>query len=587
MEDTISYIQRLEGEEKKVRAMADIGIAMSSVVDIDILLDIIMRKVTDLMEAERSTLFLVDTERGELYSKLAQGITIREIRLKIGEGIAGYVASTYEAVISNDAYRDERFNSRIDQITGFTTKSILCIPLINKAHELVGVLQVLNKKSGEFNESDLSLLRALGSQITVALENNKLYQKLLEKNVELVRLSDELQRKYFELEVLYEIERSISQSHSLDELLNQIIVKAVSIIGAEAGSILLLDEEGGNLYFKHAIGEKGEELKKMRFRANEGIAGWVVSNKTPVISNNPQADDRHLRYIAEAINYYPRNIICVPLMYGDKVIGAFELLNKSNMFDFNENDLKMLTLFSGQISRAVDMFQSREERERNSRLALIGQMLSSLLHDFKTPMTIISGYTQLIAFEEDRQKRMAFSDLLMKQFEIMNNMIREVLSFARGDSQILIRKVFVSNFLNEVRELLLPEISGKNIELVIDMRYDGAARFDDIKMKRVLLNLGRNSIEAMPGGGRLLIMSEKDGNDLIFTIQDSGSGIPEAIKDKLLKKAFVTFGKESGTGLGLAIVKKIVDEHRGEITFESAEGKGTIFKIRMPVLENL
>jgi signal transduction histidine kinase len=587
MEDTISYIQRLEGEEKKVRAMADIGIAMSSVVDIDILLDIIMRKVTDLMEAERSTLFLVDTERGELYSKLAQGITIREIRLKMGEGIAGYVASTYEAVISNDAYRDERFNSRIDQITGFTTKSILCIPLINKAHELVGVLQVLNKKSGEFNESDLSLLRALGSQITVALENNKLYQKLLEKNVELVRLSDELQRKYFELEVLYEIERSISQSHSLDELLNQIIVKAVSIIGAEAGSILLLDEEGGNLYFKHAIGEKGEELKKMRFRANEGIAGWVVSNKTPVISNNPQADDRHLRYIAEAINYYPRNIICVPLMYGDKVIGAFELLNKSNMFDFNENDLKMLTLFSGQVSRAVDMFQSREERERNSRLALIGQMLSSLLHDFKTPMTIISGYTQLIAFEEDRQKRMAFSDLLMKQFEIMNNMIREVLSFARGDSQILIRKVFVSNFLNEVRELLLPEISGKNIELVIDMRYDGAARFDDIKMKRVLLNLGRNSIEAMPGGGRLLIMSEKDGNDLIFTIQDSGSGIPEAIKDKLLKKAFVTFGKESGTGLGLAIVKKIVDEHRGEITFESAEGKGTTFKIRMPVLENL
>ena len=587
MEDTISYIQRLEGEEKKVRAMADIGIAMSSVVDIDILLDIIMRKVTDLMEAERSTLFLVDTERGELYSKLAQGITIREIRLKMGEGIAGYVASTYEAVISNDAYRDERFNSRIDQITGFTTKSILCIPLVNKVHELVGVLQVLNKRSGEFNESDLSLLRALGSQITVALENNKLYQKLLEKNVELVRLSDELQRKYFELEVLYEIERSISQSHSLDELLNQIIVKAVSIIGAEAGSILLLDEEGGNLYFKHAIGEKGEELKKMRFRANEGIAGWVVSNKTPVISNNPQADDRHLRYIAEAINYYPRNIICVPLMYGDKVIGAFELLNKSNMFDFNENDLKMLTLFSGQVSRAVDMFQSREERERNSRLALIGQMLSSLLHDFKTPMTIISGYTQLIAFEEDRQKRMAFSDLLMKQFEIMNNMIREVLSFARGDSQILIRKVFVSNFLNEVRELLLPEISGKNIELVIDMRYDGAARFDDIKMKRVLLNLGRNSIEAMPGGGRLLIMSEKDGNDLIFTIQDSGSGIPEAIKDKLLKKAFVTFGKESGTGLGLAIVKKIVDEHRGEITFESAEGKGTTFKIRMPVLENL
>ncbi|MCX7945191.1 MAG: GAF domain-containing sensor histidine kinase [Deltaproteobacteria bacterium] len=587
MEDTVSYIQRLEGEEKKVRAMADIGIAMSSVVDLDILLEIIMRKVTDIMKAERSTLFLIDSESGELFSKLAQGITIKEIRLKLGEGIAGYVAQTCEPVIVNDAYKDERFNDKIDKITGFKTQSVICIPLINKSKELTGVLQVLNKKDGSFDESDLSLLRALGSQIVVAIENNKLYQRLLEKNVELVRLSDELQKKYFELDLLYDIEKNISQAQSLDELLNAIIVKAMSVIGAEAGSVLLLDEDGVNLYFKDAIGEKGEELKRIRFKATEGIAGWVVSNKTPVISNNPQNDDRHLRSIAESINYFPRNIICVPLMYGDKVIGAFELLNKSNMFDFNENDLKMLTLFSGQVSRAVDMFQNREERERNSRLALIGQMLSSLLHDFKTPMTIISGYSQLIAMEEDRAKRMAFSDLLMKQFEILNNMIREVLSFAKGDSQILIRKVFVGNFLNEVKELLVPEISGKNIELVIDIKYDGPARFDDIKIKRVLINLARNAIEAMPGGGRLIITSEKLENKLIFKVSDSGSGIPEKIKDKLLKKAFVTFGKETGTGLGLAIVKKIVDEHRGEINFESSSDKGTTFIISMPVLENI
>ncbi|MGB9599363.1 MAG: GAF domain-containing protein, partial [Myxococcota bacterium] len=327
MEDTISYIQKLEGEEKKVRAMADIGIAMSSVVDLDILLEIIMRKVTELMQAERSTLFLYDSEKNELFSKLAQGVSLKEIRLRMGEGIAGYVAQSCESLIVNDAYNDGRFNDSIDKITGFRTRSIICIPLINKSREMIGVLQVLNKLNGDFDETDLSLLKALGSQIVVAIENNKLYQKLLEKNVELVRLSDELQRKYFELDLLYDIERSISQAHSLDELLNAIIVKAVSIIGAEAGSILLLDEDGVNLYFKDAVGEKARELMKMRFRASEGIAGWVVSNKTPVISNNPLNDDRHLRYIAESINYIPRNIICVPLMYGDKVIGAFEVLN--------------------------------------------------------------------------------------------------------------------------------------------------------------------------------------------------------------------------------------------------------------------
>lgn len=579
-----AIIARIDREIRMVQAMKEIGAAMATTIDFDRLLVLIMDKVTALMDAERSTLFVTDRERGEIWSKVLQGTEIKEIRLPLGKGIAGWVAQNGETVNIRDAYRDDRFDQNTDRTTGYQTKTLLCMPIRDKAQQISGVIQVLNRRVGPFEKGDEELLAALASQASLALEYSRLYADLAVKNAQLKDLHLALERKYYELDLLYQIEREISNAQAVEGLLDSILVKCLSIVGAEAGSVLLLDEDEGRLFFKSTAGEKGDDAKRIRVGVGDGIVGWVTEHGEAVISNAAATDPRHSRAIADQIGYAPRNILCVPLVYGERALGAIELLNKTDGRDFTGDDLKILTLVGAQAAKAIDLLVRRAERERGERLASIGQLLSSLLHDFKTPMTIISGYVQLLAMEADPPKRAQYAELVLKQVDLLNIMTREVLAFARGESQILIRKIFVGKFIEEIRDLLGRDFAEHNVQFDVELAYDGAARFDDSKFKRVLFNIARNAREAMPRGGRFLLRVEADGADLVFTMQDSGDGVPEEIAGKLFKHAFVTQGKAQGTGLGLAVVKKIVDEHHGTVLFASAKGKGTTFTIRIPLL---
>lgn len=140
------------------------------------LLNLIMKEVTRVMGAERSSLFLVEEEKKELYTYIAQGPEIKRIRLPLNEGIAGYVATTGKVLNIKDAYKDSRFDRAVDKKTGYRTKTILCVPMNNHKGEMIGVIEVLNKKRGYFTQYDESLLTALASQAAVAIENAKLYE---------------------------------------------------------------------------------------------------------------------------------------------------------------------------------------------------------------------------------------------------------------------------------------------------------------------------------------------------------------------------------------------------------------------------
>jgi HD-GYP domain-containing protein (c-di-GMP phosphodiesterase class II) len=176
-------VTSLEARIEKLTALLDVGKAMASERNLDRLLQLILDEVTRVMEADRSSLFLVDRTRNELHSKIAQGLAVREIRVQIGKGIAGYVAQSGETVNIRDAYADPHFNKATDLQTGYRTHTILCVPMRNKLNEVIGVLQVLNKRDGVFTAEDEELLLALSSQAAVAIENAILYediQKLFE-----------------------------------------------------------------------------------------------------------------------------------------------------------------------------------------------------------------------------------------------------------------------------------------------------------------------------------------------------------------------------------------------------------------------
>lgn len=161
---------------------------INSVLDIDQLLPIIVEEINRNLKADRSTLFLVDKQRREIWSKVLLGDASLSIRLPIGQGIAGHVARSGEIVNIPDAYQDKRFNPEVDRKSGYRTRTILCAPVRDKQGAIAGVVQVLNKRRGTFNESDVRFLNALAVHIAIAIENARLFQESLKRKA----LEDEM-----------------------------------------------------------------------------------------------------------------------------------------------------------------------------------------------------------------------------------------------------------------------------------------------------------------------------------------------------------------------------------------------------------
>jgi len=187
----IKRIQRVENGPRQpsaiqeLNAMRTISEIMTSNIELDDLLTLILNKLVITINAERGTLYLIDEERGELWSKvLLEDVgPLTEIRVKIGEGIAGNVAATGEMLNIPDAYADPRFKREFDQITGYRTRSILTAPMFNPQQKIIGVVQLLNKQGGPFTSRDERLLAAMASQAAISIENARLYQQEIEQKL--------------------------------------------------------------------------------------------------------------------------------------------------------------------------------------------------------------------------------------------------------------------------------------------------------------------------------------------------------------------------------------------------------------------
>lgn len=170
---------------QELNAMRTVSEVMTSNINLDDLLNLILSKLVTTIGADRGTIYLMDEERGELWSKvlLEEIGPLSEIRVKVGEGISGHVAATGEVVNIPDAYADPRFNPDFDKVTGFRTRSIIATPMINPQQKIIGVVQLLNKQDGPFTFRDERLLAAMTSQAAISIENARLYQQEIQQQL--------------------------------------------------------------------------------------------------------------------------------------------------------------------------------------------------------------------------------------------------------------------------------------------------------------------------------------------------------------------------------------------------------------------
>ncbi len=568
--------------EEKLQAILKITRTLASDQDSEKILDSILQEITRLMDADRSTLFFLDKEHQEYYSKIIQGFEIVQLRLPIGTGIAGWVAQTGLVANVPNAYEDERFYRHIDEQTGYHTHSVLTMPLKNQMGEVIAIIQVLNKSGQQpFSQFDEDILSAIAAQTARVLENKELYNSLLTTNSTLIRRSNELAKRRDELDILYDIEQEMNRAFDLDEMMYSLLVRVIKLLNCQAGSIALLDEKG-MLQFRSVVGEKSENLQPIKIEQGEGFIGWSSLHKQPVICNTPDEDERFRKDIAQSVGVPVQSVLCVPLLSGQESLGAIQVLNKKGRKGFTEDDRKLLSLIASQISRAVKIGRQREEKVKQNRLATIGQLLSGLLHDLKTPMTLISGYAQMLSQPQPEELRKEFAQEIDKQIAKLNQMTREVLAFARGESTLLIRKIHLNKFVSSIKQHLQQEFKNYPIELEVEAKYLGVAYFDEVKIERLIYNLARNARQAMPSGGKFKLLIDKEEKQLLISASDTGHGIPSELQDKIFD-SFVTSHPSQGSGLGLAIVKKIVDEHHGSIFFTSKPNSGTTFRVLLPL----
>ncbi len=580
----------LARETRFGKALREVGLALGAMSDLDPLLELILAKVTEALLADRATLYLRDEATNELLSQIVQGNEVKTIRLRVGQGIAGQVAETGMPISIDDAYADARFNPEWDMLSGYRTRSILAAPMKNHEGRTIGVVQVLNKQSGPFTAEDGVILAALATQAAVSIDNSMLFLSVRHKNLELLSTQEKLERRVRDLKLLFDLESSMGRASTLDEILLAVLGEAMRSCEARGAAVALRDSASGEL-FLHTVGEPPASKKKLPvglqripLEEGRGVVGYAMKHGL-VVRVRPRESGPILPVEVEGLFGFDSNTaLAVPLDGEDgQALGALALYGKRGRGTFTDEDSALCVLIAANASTALRLQHAREVRDHEARLTTIGRLLSGVVHDLKTPLTVIGGYVALMKDTPSAEKRAEYAEKVLRQFENIQTMQREVLEFARGQKTILVRKVYLQKFWGDVKEQLEKQFALRGIDLDIDVQDKGTARFDEGKMFRLVHNLARNAIEALGDTKRpkFVITVKRDKDDaLVVTFADNGPGIPKDIEHRLFQ-SFATSGKKGGTGLGLAIVKKIAEEHGGSIVVQSSK-VGATFVLTLP-----
>lgn len=223
-----------------------------------------------------------------------------------------------------------------------------------------------------------------------------------------------------------------------------------------------------------------------------------------------------------------------------------------------------------------------DELMRTERLSLVGTMANSIIHDLKNPIQAIQSCTALLAERCPDPSTAQFTGIMQKAVVNMTDMLQELLDFARGKSSLQLERHPAEAVMTEL-DAQLVRLLPAQVHLVRDLRFCDEIKVDLGRFVRVLLNLIKNSVEAMPKGGVLRLGLRQEDDRAVFVVGDTGGGIPPELLPRIFEP-FVTRGKSQGTGLGLAIAKSVVEAHGGTIELGSKLGIGTTIEIRVPTL---
>ena len=393
-----------------------------------------------------------------------------------------------------------------------------------------------------------------------------------------------------QIESFYQVSKFVDSIDDIEKLLELIMHETEAAVGAEAACIALYDAADNRLTIKFASGEKSEAVKGVSLAMGQGILGEAAATDSTVRVDAVQDDSRFDGSVDEKTKFATRSILATPIRRRHGLLGVLEVINKRGELVFSEADARLLEILAGQAGIAIENARLLERTLQSDRLSTVGKMASSIIHDFKTPLTVIQGFVDLLGNPStSEEKRQTYTKLIQEEVKGFLISAQDMLQYARGETRLSVEEVEIDTWLNSIADVLRMNLSKASIELKTGFEFKGKVWLDQEKMRRVVMNMASNARDAMPDGGTFTISTAQEGDYWQLGLHDTGFGIPVEQRSKIFE-LFATFGKQNGTGLGLAMVGDIVEGHGGSIKVEScvvgengSTNSGTSFIISAPI----
>jgi signal transduction histidine kinase len=548
---------------------------------------------------------------------------------KLRQGLIGWSAATNKTILANDVAQDPRyiFNKNNKEV-----RAELCVP-ITLGIKTIGVLDIQSTQLEAFDKYHVSALETLADQLAIAIENARLY--------------DEINQRLKELKSLNEIGQAITSTLDLQKTLTLITDHTTRLMNVAAASVVLRDDEAGEVWFAAASGEGSEAVIGLHMALGQGLAGWVAEKGEPVIVPDVYADTRFFSDMDKNSGFTTRSILCVPLQTKGHTIGAIEVMNKKNGI-FDKEDLALLQALAAPAAAAIENAQLYEDQShaikrlaetqrqliQSAKLAGVGELAAGIAHEINNPLTTIIGLASLLldtSVPTAEQERHEDLRMINQEARRARDIVRGLLNFARADTPKR-----QPTDLNQLIEECIFLVYTKSVSYKIELRKllePLPEMFLDVnQMKQVIVNLLNNAIQAMhdnqgrparltvttslvapsataqaqqgrngrsqkkrkatlaAAGSEVAEVYQQSQNaaldselTVVCKISDTGQGIKPEHLDKIFDPFFTTKEVGQGTGLGLSISYSIVEKHGGQINVESTPGQGTTFTLIFPV----
>jgi signal transduction histidine kinase len=571
----------------ETRTLIQVGQTLSETVRIG--LDVVLQQIVDsarklIPQAEKTVIHLVDSDNISLVPKAISGFhtdekTTPNLKMHIGDGVAGQVLRDGITANIEDVNSDPRF---LQTHTKPSYRSLLVAP-VQTAGKRLGTISVESEEPHAFSAHATDLLKALGNQAAVAIENTRLFEST--------------QQSLKEVNALYQISQGLAASLDTDQLLQDVLSMLKQNFGYYYIQIYLLDPVSHDLIFTRGSDEVGAELfeQGLHLPRGKGIVGYVAETGTPFVTNN----------VNDVVFFYRNPLLpntqselAVPIKVQGDIVGVLDIQHEPPQ-RLTDEDLQLMIAVADQLAVALQKanlyadLQKSLQQEKSTRsqllqaerLALIGQLLASISHELNNPLQTIQNALFLLKDElKNSEDGLQTLGIISSEADRMSALLDQLRSTYRPVQTEEFKPVQINGIIQDVHKLISTHLRHKSINFICQLDPNLPLIYGIADhIKQVTLNLFMNAVEAMPEGGDLLVetYSSPTKDEILFSVKDTGLGIDPDLLPRIFQP-FVT-NKEAGTGLGLTITHEIVQQHDGHILAENCPDSGAKFIVWLPV----